>query len=175
MSAIGGFKLRTRIGVKYFIGVALFLTVSFLGCSSEEGEIVSNDLKSATDFSGPIKIQVCGQGFEWVFRLSGKDGMLGTRDDILSRKDLYLPVGAEARLTLVSKDYIYMLINDELALKQMAIPELVRKTKFIAKKPGIYELAAGPLCGWRQLHDGLMGRVVIQSKKDFKGWFAKNE
>lgn len=175
MSAIGKFNIRPRIGVKYFIGVAIFLIVLFLGCSSEESQIAGNDPKSATDFSGPIKIEVCGQGFEWVFRLSGKDGMLGTRDDVLSRKDLYLPVGAEAKLTLVSKDYIYMLSNDKLALKQMAIPELVRKTKLIAKKPGIYELAAGPLCGWRQLHDGLMGRVIIQSKKDFKGWSAETE
>ena len=175
MSAIGKFNMRQCVGVKHFIGVALFLTVLFLGCTSEESQIASNDPKSAADISGPIKIEVCGQGFEWMFRLSGKDGMLGTRDDILCRKDLYLPVGAEVKLTLVSKDFIYMLTNDELALKQVAIPELVRKTKLIAKKPGIYELAAGPLCGWRQLHDGLMGRVIIQSKKDFKGWSAETK
>jgi heme/copper-type cytochrome/quinol oxidase subunit 2 len=66
-----------------------------------------------------------------------------------------------------------MLSNDELALKQMAIPDIIRKTKLIAKKPGVYELAADPLCGWRQLHDDLMGRVIIQSKKDFKGWPAE--
>jgi len=167
--------MRPRIGVKHFFGVVLFLTVPFLGCSSEESQIASNDPKPETDVFNPVKIEVCGQGFKWVFRLSGKDGMLGTRDDILCRKDLYLPVGAEVELTLVSKDFIYMLTNDELALKQMAIPELVRKTKLIAKKPGIYELAAGPLCGWRQLHDGLMGRVIIQSKEDFKGWPAETE
>ena len=175
MSAIGKFNMRPCVDVKQCIGVALFLTVPFLSCSSEESHTASNGSESVTDYSGPIKIEVCGQGFEWVFRLSGKDGMLGTRDDILCRKDLYLPVGAEVKLTLVSKDFIYMLTNDELALKQMAIPELVRKTKLIAKKPGIYELAAGPLCGWRQLHDGLMGRVIIQSKKDFKGWPAETE
>ena len=73
----------------------------------------------------------------------------------------------------MSKDFIYMLSNDELALKQMAIPELIRKTKLIANKPGVYELAADPLCGWRQLHDDLMGRVIIQSKEDFKGWPAE--
>ena len=175
MSAIGKFNMRPCVDVKQCIGVALFLTVPFLSCSSEESQTASNDPKSTTDISGPIKIEVCGQGFEWVFRLSGKDGMLGTRDDILCRKDLCLPVGAEVKLTLVSKDFIYMLTNDELALKQTAIPELVRKTKLIAKKPGIYELAAGSLCGWRQLHDGLMGRVIIQSKKDFKGWPAETE
>ena len=60
-------------------------------------------------------------------------------------------------------------------LEEHEIQEYVheRKTKLIANKPGVYELAADPLCGWRQLHDDLMGRVIIQSKEDFKGWPAE--
>jgi len=165
--------MRLCLNMKQLFWMVLILTVLFSSCSSEESRAAENWPESVEDFSSPVKIEVCGQRFEWVFRFSGKDGMLGTRDDIWRKKDLYLPVGAEVELNLVSKDFIYILSNDDLSLNQIAVPELVRKTKLIAKKPGVYELAADPLCGWRQLHDDLMGRVIIQSKEDFKGWPAE--
>ena len=123
--------------------------------------------------STPIKIKARGRGFEWTFHYPGRDGKMGTSDDFCSNKDLHLPAETEVVLTLESDDYIYIMSNTELGLKQIAVPDMIHNLKFHTSKIGLFELLTDPLCGWRPLHDDLMGRVIIHSLGDFNDWTKK--
>ena len=123
--------------------------------------------------SAPVEIEARGKRFEWSFRYPGRDGELGTSDDFRSHKELHLPLETDVVLKLESDDFIYIMSNPELGLKQVAVPELTHTLKFHTAKIGPFELLADPLCGWRPLHDDLMGRVIIHSVTDFNDWFKK--
>lgn len=119
----------------------------------------------------PVEIEARGSHFEWSFRYAGRDGILNTYDDLLVDKELHLPVGVDVELKLESDDFIYILYNPERGLKQIAVPELTYSLKFRTTKTETFDLRTDPLCGWRPLHDDLMGRVIIQSTKEFDEWF----
>ena len=123
--------------------------------------------------SAPVIIEARGKRFEWSFRYPGRDGELGTSDDFRSHKELHLPLETDVVLKLESDDFIYIMSNPELGLKQVAVPELTHTLKFHTARIGPFELLADPLCGWRPLHDDLMGRVIIHSVTDFNDWFKK--
>jgi hypothetical protein len=66
---------------------------------------------------------------------------------------LHLPLETDVVLKLESDDFIYIMSNPELGLKQIAVPELTHTLKFHTARIGPFELLADPLCGWRPLHD----------------------
>jgi cytochrome c oxidase subunit 2 len=119
----------------------------------------------------PLVIEARGQLFAWSFRFPGRDRELGTPDDLRFEKELHLPAGVDIELKLESDDYMYIFSNAELGLRQIVVPELTFTVKFQATKAGSFDLLADPLCGWRSLHDDLMGRVIIQSAPEFDAWF----
>ena len=114
-----------------------------------------------------FEIEARGKHFEWSFRYPGRDGELGTSDDLHSHKELHLPLKTDVLLKLKSDDFIYVMSNPELGLKQIAVPELTHTLKFHTAKIGRFELLADPLCGWRPLHDDLMGIVTIHTVTDY--------
>ena len=99
---------------------------------------------------------------------------MGSSDDLRVDKELHLPVGVEVELKLESDDFIYILYNPERGFKQIAVPELTHTLKFTTDEVGSFDLMTHPLCGWRPLHDDLMGRVIIHSVADFNDWFDKS-
>ena len=121
----------------------------------------------------PVAIEARGRHFEWTFRYPGRDGILNTNDDLLVEKELHLPVGVDVELKLESDDFIYILYNPERGLKQIAVPELSYSIELHTTKAETFDLRTDPLCGWRPLHDDLMGRVIIESTKEFDEWFDK--
>lgn len=122
----------------------------------------------------PVVIEARGHLFEWSFRYPGRDRKLGTPDDLRFDKELHLPVGVDVELKLESDDYMYIFSNAELGLRQIAVPELTYTVKFQAAKAGSFDLLADPLCGWRSLHDDLMGRIIVQSAPEFDVWFGSS-
>jgi heme/copper-type cytochrome/quinol oxidase subunit 2 len=141
-----------------------------LGTTNDSGEpaVMGNIYLSV-----PIQIEARGKRFEWSFRYPGRDGELGTSDDFRSDKELHLPLETDVALKLESDDFIYIMSNSGLGLKQIAVPELTHTLKFHTAKIGRFELLTDPLCGWRPLHDDLMGRVIVHSVTDFNDWFKK--
>ncbi len=116
-------------------------------------------------------IDVTGEEFEWHIRYPGSDGTPGTPDDILTRRHLYLPVGANIRLELHSKDYVYSLALPHLELNEIAVPDLTFIMEFKTEREGTYELLGDQMCGYT--HPKLMGEMVVLSKEAFAAWSEK--
>jgi len=174
--------MRTPIANLLYVGFVITLIafcVVLLYLSSFDFYLGTTNNSSAPvvmgnrHLSAPIEIEARGKRFEWSFRYPGQDGELGTSDDFLSHKELHLPLATKVVLKLESEDFIYIMSNPKLDLKQVAVPEITHTLKFYTTKIGPFELLADPLCGWRPLHDDLMGRVIIHSVKDFNDWMNK--
>jgi cytochrome c oxidase subunit 2 len=134
----------------------------------------SDDKSGNGSLGSPVEIEAKGKNFEWSFRYPGRDGKLGTSDDLRSGKKLHLPLGIEVILKLASEDFIYLMSCPELGLQQIAVPELTHTLEFHTGEIGSFGLQVDPLCGWRPLHDDLMGQVVVRPAADFEAWFKKS-
>ena len=174
--------MRTSIKNLLYVGFAVMLILfcmALLYFSTSDFILSTANNSSAPvvmsnrHLSTPIEIIARGKEFEWTFRYPGGDGEMGTSDDFRSHKELHLPVETEVVLKLESDDFIYIMSNPELGLKQIAVPELTHTLEFYTAKTGPFELLTDPLCGWRPLHDDLMGRVIIHSITDFNDWTKK--
>ena len=174
--------MRFPVATLLYVGLAVMLVVfcvllprskSFefhFGTANSSGEPT---VTGSRNLPVPVEIEARGKRFEWSFRYPGPDGELGTPDDFRSDRELHLPVGADVALKLESDDFIYIMSSPELELKQIAVPELTHTLKFHTARIGSFNLLVDPLCGWRPLHDDLMGRVIIHSVTEFDVWFDK--
>ncbi len=174
--------MRTPVATLLYVGFAVMLVVLcvmllyFRSFEFYFGTANSSSVPVAMGnrrLSVPVEIEARGKRFEWSFRYPGRDGELGTSDDFRSGKELHLPLETDVVLKLESDDFIYIMSNPELGLKQIAVPELTHTLEFHTAKIGLFELLTDPLCGWRPLHDDLMGRVIVHSVTDFNDWFKK--
>jgi len=124
-------------------------------------------LRADVNLTNPLLVEVTGRDFVWHFRYSGPDGILNTRDDISTSDVLYLPCDQDIRFVVHSDDYVYYLSIPELDLRQIAIPELTFEKTFRTTRMGVFEMPVDPMCGMRFLHEGPMGRVIVQQKSSF--------
>jgi heme/copper-type cytochrome/quinol oxidase subunit 2 len=112
-----------------------------------------------------IRIGVTGDDYRLVFRYPGPDRQLGTADDRRGVQDLLVPAGAEVRLDLESRDYVYRIEIPAVNLYELAAPGLLFEASFVAPDVGVHRLAASQMCGFD--HPGLMGQLRIQSTSEF--------
>jgi cytochrome c oxidase subunit 2 len=121
----------------------------------------------------PLVIRATGRDFYWHFAYPGRDGTLGTADDITSDRDVHVPIGRPVKIELASEDYVYTFGAPELGLKEIAVPELSFAIDFTPEKPGRYQLEVDPLCGLRFAHENdTMGQLVIEPAAEVKAWLA---
>ena len=119
-----------------------------------------------------LTIEATGREFAWNYRLAGQDGELDTADDVRVQDELHLPLDCDVELLVKSDDFVYTLSIPELELRKIAIPELVYVLQFRTTRPGTFDVVADPLCGVRWFHDEDMGRVVIESPREFQTWYG---
>ena len=123
----------------------------------------------------PLLIEARGREREWQFTYGGVDGVLGSDDDVITRRHFRVPAGAEVLLQLRSDDYIYVFSCPDLTMKEIAVPDLNYEIRFRAREPGDYELAMDPMCGFRLSPGATMGSLEVTSERDFRSWFAQLE
>jgi len=87
-----------------------------------------------------LAVEVEGRDFHWSYRFPGRDGRLGTPDDLRASGPLHLPVGADIELRLTSRDFVYQLELPHLGLKEIAIPERTFAMQFSTDREGRFEL-----------------------------------
>lgn len=125
----------------------------------------------------PPLVEVTGRQFEWRLRYAGKDGVVGTEDDILTVNDLHLPVNEEIVMTLKSQDVLHSFFLPNLRIKQDAVPGMKQFVWFRANKQGVYDIVCAELCGWG--HYKMRGRVTFETQEKFDRWleeqFAEQE
>lgn len=157
-----------------------------------------------------LTVRVVGQTFKWNFHYAGPDGKFGrtdpklldsqsnylgldpsdpnSKDDIVIRDRMFVPVGKPVILKITSKDVIHSFGSMSLRLKQDAIPGMsipiwfkpTVTTAEMRKKVGLvpvtvdgkvemrdfdYEIACSQLCG--SGHSGMRGTIEIMDSAAF--------
>mgnify|MGYP002629150701 CR=1 FL=1 len=119
----------------------------------------------------PPTVEVVGRQFEWRLRYPGRDGMLGTADDIHLVNDLHLPVDEEVLVQLKSMDVLHSFFLPNLRIKQDAVPGMKIPVWFQATETGAFDIVCAELCGWG--HYKMKGRVTFVSRPEFDRWLER--
>ena len=118
----------------------------------------------------PLRVEARGSGRAWRFTYSGRDGVLGTGDDLVSHNHLRLPAGADVIIQLRSDDFIYVFSCPGLKLKEIAVPDLEFSIAFRVDRRGDYDLVMDPMCGFQLPPGETMGTLGVDSETDFRLW-----
>lgn len=128
--------------------------------------MVKQDLPAADD-----TIRVIGQQWAWSFEQSGKDGELGTADDIRTVDELHVEVDKTYHFQLESRDVLHSFSVPVFRLKQDAIPGRVITGWFTPTKAGVYDIQCAEMCG---IGHGIMGaRIYVETPADHASWMAR--
>jgi len=123
--------------------------------------------------AGPVHARVVASQFDWHFVYPGRDGRLGTRDDLDAPYELVVPVGRDVVLELVARDVIHSFFVPALRVKQDVVPGLPTEIWFRVTRPGSFELACAELCGFG--HYKMAGRVRALSDAECARYLAELE
>lgn len=133
---------------------------------------VWNEIKIKLPEDPDQVIQIDGKQFVWDFTVPGKDGKLGTKDDIKTVNQLTLPLNATVVFNLSATDVIHSFWVPQLRLKQDAVPGRVIKGWFKPIKAGTYDIACAEICG--SGHGFMKGQLHILGTEDYQKWLAEN-
>lgn len=120
--------------------------------------------------SDAVPLGVHAKQFEWQFTMPGRDGRLGTDDDVFRRDELHLEVGRDYRAALTAQDVIHSFFIPAFRLKQDAVPGMTITVWFRPTLTGTFDLACAELCGVGHYRMG--AKVVVHSAEDFARWQA---
>lgn len=117
--------------------------------------------------------EVTGRQFEWRIRYAGKDGVIGTPDDLHTVNDLRLPIDQEIVLAIKSQDVLHSFFLPNFRVKQDVVPGMKQHVWFTATKTGAYDIVCAELCGWG--HYKMKGRITIEHRDDYDQWIKDLE
>ena len=122
-------------------------------------------------------VEVIARQFEWRLRYPGRDGQLGTPDDLHLVNDLHLPTDEDVLVQLKSMDVLHSFFLPHVRIKQDAVPGMKIPVWFRATEPGEFDIVCAELCGWG--HYKMKGRVTYEPRTAFDAWleqqYAKQE
>lgn len=121
----------------------------------------------------PITARVVASQFDWRFVYPGRDGKLGTLDDLESPYELVVPAGEPIVLELRSRDVIHSFFVPALRVKQDVLPGRRIEIWFEARTPGEHDLECAELCGWG--HYKMAGKVRVVTRDEFAREMTKLE
>lgn len=116
----------------------------------------------------PLLIRLTGDRMEWHVGYPGRDGCLGTADDILSKQDLHLPAARPVKILLSSRDLLYTLAIPRHRIHEIAVPEVEFVLNLPPDRPGEYRFQGDQMCGFQ--HDVLFGRIIVHRPPEFDAW-----
>ena len=119
----------------------------------------------------PPTVEVVARQFEWRLRYPGKDGMLGTPDDLHLVNDLTLPVDEDVLVQLKSMDVLHSFFLPNLRIKQDAVPGMKIPVWFKGTETGSWDIVCAELCGWG--HYKMKGRITFVTRPEFDAWLAR--
>ncbi len=119
----------------------------------------------------PPIAEITGRQFEWRIRYAGKDGQIGTRDDLFTVNELHLPVNEEIVLAIKTEDVLHSFFLPNLRVKQDVVPGMKQYVWFKPVRTGKYDIVCAELCGWG--HYKMRGRLVLESREQFERWFEE--
>jgi len=175
-------KLEWTLTIITAIGVIALLT---------PGLIVWNNFVTVP--KGAYEIEVVGQQWSWMYRLPGKDGILGTTDiqnidddnlfgmntddphgldDILiDADDLHLLKDQPVKLNLRALDVLHDFYVPQFRAKMDMVPGMITYYWFTPIKTGTYEILCAEYCGTG--HYAMLGYVMVDEENDYKEWLSE--
>ncbi len=158
--------MRKRRSHEWFIrailGVALF---GVIACRDGQPAHETAEIGDSVFNQSELSIAITGRDFQWEIVYPGRDGQLGTADDLRSKRDLDVPARTTITLLLTSQDYIYMFELPEIGVREMAVPELEFSVTFGPVQPNVYDLRGNQMCGYE--HPDLLGRLFVHTPSQF--------
>ena len=146
-----------------------------------------------------VKVRAIGQQWAWTFVTPGKDGQIGTEDDISSVNELHLPAGKITHVELESSDVLHSFSVPIFRLKQDVIPGRIITSWFQSKsfsevkamkeemnaKAGGSELMGADTAGSASFdiqcaemcgvgHGIMAAKIVLHSDEDYSNWVSAN-
>ena len=144
------------------IGVLSLVCIALLGLFI----FSARDTGSGHQTITKLDAQVVGSDYRFGFRYPGEDLVLGTKDDRFGTRDFCVPAGAEIRLALTSRDYIYLVEIPKVNVYEVAAPDLDFQVTFSAPASGKYPLLGSQMCGYE--HSELLGSLVVLPSEEFR-------
>ena len=140
-----------------------------------------------------FNVEVVAYQWGWNYRLPGEDNILGKsdaklvsaenpyglilndpngKDDIIVQDaDLHLQIDQPVKINLRSLDVIHNFYVPQFRAKMDTLPGIVSYYWFTPTKTGKYEILCAEFCGTG--HYGMRGIVLVDGKKDYSNWLAK--
>ena len=128
------------------------------------------DVKMRRPLMDPT-VEVIARQWEWRFRYPGRDGKLGTADDLFGSNDVHVPMDEDVLVQLKSMDVLHSFALPELRIKQDAVPGMKIPVWFKAIKPGQYEIVCMEHCGAR--HYAMKGRLTVEPRAEYEAWLER--
>ena len=142
---------------------------------------------------GAYEIEVVGQQWGWMYRLPGKDGVLGTTDirniddenifgmnmddpngldDILvDADDLHILKDQPVKLNLRPLDVLHDFYVPEFRAKMDMVPGMITYYWFTPIKVGEFEVVCAEYCGTG--HYAMLGYVIVDEQDDYNEWISE--
>lgn len=144
--------------------------------STRLAQTLANVEEAHRSIADSFCIEVRGNKFHWNFTYPGPDGVLHTADDSTVEQLLRIPPQKSVTFHLTSDDYVYILgipVNDQGSqsvekLREIAVPDLVHYMEYQSGDFGNLDLMVDPLCGFKPLHDPLMGKIMVTDDYDYQ-------
>lgn len=115
-------------------------------------------------------VGVSASQFVWKFAHPGRDGALGTPDDVSLENNLHVPVDAVVHFELAATDVIHSFFIPNFRIKQDAVPGRTFTGWFRATRPGRYQIVCAELCGIG--HTNMRGWIHVHTPEEFETWLA---
>lgn len=109
-----------------------------------------------------VAVQLLAADTSWTASYAGPVSLSAGRE-------VHVPLGAEVRLSLASRDYISIFSAPALGLRDVAAPGLPRELRFRATTPGVFEVRGDELCG-RPHTEKARGTLVVEGAGAFRDW-----
>jgi cytochrome c oxidase subunit 2 len=90
-------------------------------------------------------------------------------NEVPTGREVHVPIGADVRLALSSRDYISDFRLPELGLRDFAAPDLPSELRFRADRAGRYEVRGDELCGLPHT-DRTRGVLIVEDAASFRAW-----
>ncbi|MEL6333130.1 MAG: cytochrome c oxidase subunit II [Cyanobacteria bacterium J06559_3] len=142
--------------------------INTLMAEGEEGKPVD---KSVYGFGAPLEsegqaadleVNVLGLQYAWIFTYPNTGVVDG---------ELHVPVDADVQLNIAAQDVIHSFWVPQFRLKQDAIPGKNTELRFVATKPGTYQVVCAELCGG--YHGSMRTQVIVHTQEDFQNWLGQ--
>ena len=89
--------------------------------------------------------------------------------DVTTGREIHVPVGADVRLALTSRDYISDFRLPELGLRDFAAPDLPSEFRFRANRTGRFDVRGDELCGLPHTERS-RGALIVEDVPSFRRW-----